>query len=370
MPTKSTATGRNKKSAETGKSAPLETESAGPELRERTSPVQYSSPPTGHAAYEDQLGTESRLLQQHVSATARFMDTLAPAETRNTTGRRNELVRGVLASAEFQQQLLADGMPNRATLIITTGVAKRRKEYRESNMHKTAIGRAVYNGLLDAALCMLDELKEKGDVTAVAAALGFDAKAMFEIRERLAGKTVHGILDVTRSRRCTAVVMRALNSSVLNAHKPDRHLHSEKIADQLMQELCMCVAVFTCVDTRGHRFWLARPVQSPEIVPANQPFTCSLSEVKFNPGERIMKVQWYERLDGHSSVFEFRPDLGDFYISTDMLRAGLKEDPVGLVPRDRRGRHQKRQYFDLQLESHNRIIDLIEHVFKDRSSEY
>ena len=168
----------------------------------------------------------------------------------------------------------------------------------------------------------------------------------------------------------TAVVMRALDSRGLNAHKPDRHLHSEKIADQLMQELCMCVAVFTCVDTRGHRFWLARPVQSPEIVPANQPFTCSLSEVKFNPGERIMKVQWYERLDGHSSVFEFRPDLGDFYISTDMLRAGLKEDPVGLVPRDRRGRHQKRQYFDLQLESHNRIIDLIEHVFKDRSSEY
>ena len=51
-----------------------------------------------------------------------------------------------MASSEFQQQLLADGMPNRATQIITTGVAKRIKEYRESNMHKTVIGRAVYNG--------------------------------------------------------------------------------------------------------------------------------------------------------------------------------------------------------------------------------
>ena len=121
----------------------------------------------------------------------------------------------------------------------------------------------------------------------------------------------------------TAVVMRALDSRGLNAHKPDRHLHSEKTADQLMQELCMCVAVFTCVDTRGHRFWLARPVQSPEIVPANQPFTCSLSEVKFNPGERIMKVQWYERLDGHSSVFEFRPDLGDFYSKVALIRFWL-----------------------------------------------
>ena len=46
--------------------------------------------------------------------------------------------------------------------------------------------------------------------------------------------------------------------------------------------------------------------------------------------DRVVKVHWYDRRDGYDFMFELRPVLGEFYVSTTMLRAGLRSKPIEL----------------------------------------
>lgn len=73
-----------------------------------------------------------------------------------------------------------------------------------SGLHKTLVGRSVYNGILDAALCMLEEVAQVDDQQAVAALLGYNRNTMREIQERLSDVSLCQLLDTTRDTRCTA----------------------------------------------------------------------------------------------------------------------------------------------------------------------
>lgn len=83
-----------------------------------------------------------------------------------------------------------------------------------------------------------------------------------------------------------------------------------------------------------------------------------------------VKVHWYDRRDGYDVVFELRPDLGEFYITTTMLRAGLKAKPIELKCEEgRRTRSTMTYQYEISRSSDEYIFDLIENVFRDRSHE-
>lgn len=171
-------------------------------------------------------------------------------------------------------------------------------------------------------------------------------------------------------REWSPVTMKAKNRQGLSENVVDRKKHSNKIADELMESLCACVAIFTCVDARDHRYWLAKPIEPPQWVEDGKELECPSSGVKFGQGERVLKVHWYDRQDGTDDIFELRPDLGEFYVSTSMLRAGLKSKPVELHEEvAHRTRSGTTCVYRISAACHEHIMDMIENIFRDRSRE-
>lgn len=86
------------------------------------------------------------------------------------------------------------------------------------------------------------------------------------------------------------------------------------------------MAVFTSQDTRGHRYWLGR-VEKP---PTNQPLSpvltgnakCPISGEKFERGERVLWVSWFDRLGAEDLSFRHKPELGTAMIPASILRLG------------------------------------------------
>ena len=57
-------------------------------------------------SHNNLLGTRTELLTTHLCDVRTLLDGLAPPETRDTTGRRSELVQGLLETPEFQTEML------------------------------------------------------------------------------------------------------------------------------------------------------------------------------------------------------------------------------------------------------------------------
>lgn len=94
------------------------------------------------------------------------------------------------------------------------------------------------------------------------------------------------------------------------------------------------------------------------------------SGVKFGQGEGVVKVRWYDRWDGRDHVFDLRRELGGFYVSTTMLRAGLRAMPIELRREEARSTRQTTTYrYEISQKSDKHILDMIENVFRDRSHE-
>lgn len=181
------------------------------QMRPRDPSITYAPAPRNETAYEDLLGTISDTLQRHIAKVQSEMDVLAPPQTRETTGRRNALVRGLIATPEFQDELAVAGMPTRGHMIVAEGVKQRLREYRDQGLYKTAVGRCTYNSLLDAALCILHQNAQHGDIDAVAAALGYSRQVLLDIRQRLVEKTLENLLDTARSIRSDAFAQSTLD---------------------------------------------------------------------------------------------------------------------------------------------------------------
>lgn len=66
------------------------------------------------------------------------------------------------------------------------------------------------------------------------------------------------------------------------------------------------------------------------------------------------------------SVFQFRPELGNFIIPERMLRAGGSVEPLTLTLPTHATRAQ---YLTLPYEQKDRILHLIDHVYCDQEYE-
>ena len=102
------------------------------QLRDKASDVQHACIPRGHESYDDLVGTTTQQLAKHVREVMAVMDRLAPPETRETTGRRSQLVKGLLATEHFQTEMEASAMPRRAHMLVASGMAKRLQEFRDT----------------------------------------------------------------------------------------------------------------------------------------------------------------------------------------------------------------------------------------------
>ena len=171
------------------------------------------------------------------------------------------------------------------------------------------------------------------------------------------------------------VQQRLLDQRGVSAHQAIRHQLSDKIADKLLTRMCEVVAVFT--QHCQHRFWLAKPISKPWVVAEGAEFECPSSGETFGPGERVLTVHYYDRLDRSADIFKLREDLGVFCIPTSMLRVG-DEQPIQLSARaasERPHRHARDSgvsasvsaLLALCADSKKHILDMIENVYKDPS---
>jgi len=122
------------------------------------------------------------------------------------------------------------------------------------------------------------------------------------------------------------------------------------------------IAVFTHVDDRGHRFWLAKVVKTPCTLKTEA--KCSVSGVEFDAKERVLEVNYYERVGREDTAFRLADELGVFLIPESMLRAGGAVLPITLNPRAGTRRHAGA--LDLSPNLNTRMLHLIDQVYKDK----
>lgn len=103
------------------------------------------------------------------------------------------------------------------------------------------------------------------------------------------------------------------------ARKQRNNVESDKMADELKGGETVAIFCHKKEDLRGNRFWLAKAVGEPWTVQETVA-ECPVSGDEFDYGERVMKVQYYDRVGSSPSVFRFRPELGTFMVRTNMLR--------------------------------------------------
>lgn len=90
--------------------------------------------------------------------------------------------------------------------------------------------------------------------------------------------------------------------------------------------------------------------------------TCPESGVEFDENERVLQVEYYERVGKEATTFRPEQGLGVCIIPESMLRAGGKEFPVSLEER-RATRYVGALMLSDALNA--RILNLIDHVYKD-----
>ena len=117
------------------------------------------------------------------------------------------------------------------------------------------------------------------------------------------------------------------------------------------------VAVFTSVDVYDHRYWVAKVVGEPWETPGAD--KCPISGEKFDANERLVKVQYYDRVGRQARVFRFRPELGTFWVRTSMLRALVKDEQLAPCGIDK---------VELCEELHKTIVDRIVNLFNDKEA--
>ena len=114
------------------------------------------------------------------------------------------------------------------------------------------------------------------------------------------------------------VEIEKLSDKGVRAHVAERKAMAQKVGKTLKKG--DNVAVFTHVDDRGHRFWLAKVVKAPYTLKEKD--TCRVSGVTFDANERVLEVNYYERVGRECTAFSLHEELGTFLVPESMLRAG------------------------------------------------
>jgi hypothetical protein len=167
--------------------------------------------------------------------------------------------------------------------------------------------------------------------------------------------------------------MRQLDSRGVAAVVAKRKELCNKIADSL--SIGDVVALHCSEDTRGHRFWLARVVQHPDfecVAPVlTSQSNCPSSEEKFDAGERVVRIFYYDRAGASEDLFRLREDLGIHQVAVSTLRGGGGCFPISLSEHNTRSRRQaisrENKMWELSVESADAILNRIIHTFQDRN---
>jgi hypothetical protein len=167
------------------------------------------------------------------------------------------------------------------------------------------------------------------------------------------------------------VEMKQLDQRGSSAYSAQRKKFVKDMLEKVQVD--QMVALFTSEDHGEYDFWLAR-VMEPErdgdqgVAPTlTEKITCRISGEKFDIGEQVMWVVWYDR-NGSDRVFRDCRDLGVFIVPAAMLRQcciTLNE----YIPRSRRSGRvvalQDKQ-FELSEEQETNINHRITHDFKGK----
>jgi hypothetical protein len=125
------------------------------------------------------------------------------------------------------------------------------------------------------------------------------------------------------------------------------------------------IAVFTQVDLIGARFWVAKVATKPRKL--QEPEECPISGEKFDQGEVVFELTYYDRMPGEERIFRYRPELGKFLTRISMIR-DIAVPLVPLTMRPRRGAAptaEEQQRWELTLPGENAIVNRIVHFFQD-----
>jgi len=163
--------------------------------------------------------------------------------------------------------------------------------------------------------------------------------------------------------RCRDVFMHELTKHGGTDRQQRRSTMSNTMADGLKGG--EIVAIFTQEDLCDHRYWVAKVVGEAWIT--NFLIECPISGEQFDQGDRIVKVEYFERVGREAHVFRFRPELGVFWVRTSLLRGLVELQPYGRVSHRNQTAHDTIRNRNLEIteKSHNEIIDRIENCFGD-----
>ena len=167
--------------------------------------------------------------------------------------------------------------------------------------------------------------------------------------------------------RCRDVFMHELTKHGGTDRQQRRSTMSNTMADGLKGG--EIVAMFTQEDLCDHRYWVAKVVGEAWIT--NFLIECPISGEQFDQGDRIVKVEYFERVGREAHVFRFRPELGVFWVRTSLLRGRVELQPYGRVSHRNQTAHDTISNRNLEIteKSHNEIIDRIENCFGDNEGE-
>ena len=163
--------------------------------------------------------------------------------------------------------------------------------------------------------------------------------------------------------RCRDVFMHELTKHGGTDRQQRRSTMSNTMADGLKGG--EIVAIFTQEDLCDHRYWVAKVVGEAWIT--NFLIECPISGEQFDQGDRIVKVEYFERVGREAHVFRFRPELGVFWVRTSLLRGLVELQSYGRVSHRNQTAHDTIRNRNLEIteKSHNEIIDRIENCFGD-----
>lgn len=126
------------------------------------------------------------------------------------------------------------------------------------------------------------------------------------------------------------------------------------------------IATYCNEDLRGHKYWLAKVVmlagQSDVAPTLKHDEECEITGEEFANGERVVRVNYYDRVGGCSNQFVLCEDLGVFTIGAAVLRlVGIQLTQVNTI----QTRRNTSQIYEISERDHKQVLFNIEHEFGD-----